>query len=238
MIIGKAYYKFLDRNDLSRVLNDGTVLVSSFEYYRRLEKDAWGLIADHLEGASEMTMPERFVVAENSPELEMINSSGVAKGLAPKFVHVESGGRVSLGGATFLRVLPAGHVYCASYGYFDELQRYYCVEAERKYNSCIRIASFQRLLRRIFRTGVILGTQMKFSDLFDRRMAGVVTYEARSRSILEGPMLDESPFKKEVIFKPQQEVRICFVPRDGLRAEDRLVVRIDDPASIFSEVPF
>jgi hypothetical protein len=237
MIIGKAYYKFLDRDDVNRVLNDGTVLISSLEYYRGLEKAAWGLIADRLEGASEMIMPDHFTITENSPELEMINNSGAAKGSARKLAHVESGGRINLGGATFVRVLP-GHVYCASYGSFDELHRYYTVEAERKYNACLRITSFRRLARRIFRTGVILGTKMKFSDVFDRVAIDTVTYEARSRSINEGPMLEESPFKKELVFKPQQEVRIYFVAKDGLRAEDRIVVRIEDPSSIFSKMPF
>ena len=78
---------------------------------------------------------------------------------------------------------------------------------------------------------------MKFSDVFDRVAIGTVAYEVRSRSIMEGPMLEESPFKKELVFKPQQEVRIYFVAKERLRAEDRIVVRMEDPTSIFSEMP-
>jgi len=76
-----------------------TVLVSSLEYFRNLESERWKLIADRLEGASELTMPKQFIATQNSPELEMINNSGVAEGVALKVVHVIGNGRVDLSGA-------------------------------------------------------------------------------------------------------------------------------------------
>ena len=235
MITGTGYYKFLNRSDVARVLAEGTVLVSSLEYFRNLESERWKLIADRLEGASELTMPKQFVATENSPELEMINNSGVAEGVALKAVHVIGNGRVDLSGAKFRRTIP-GHIYCASNGYFEELSRYYTMEAELKYDACLRVTSFRRLMRRIFRTGHIVGTQFRFSDLFYPGIFGRVSYEPRSRSIEDGPVLDVSPFKKGLAFKPQCEVRALFVPKDGVSVEDRLIVKIDDPASVFSEI--
>lgn len=205
--MGPWYYKFLNRSDVARVLVEGTVLVSSLEYFRNLESEHWKLIADPHEGASELTMPEHFVATENSPELDMINNSRVAEGIALKAVHVVGSGRVNLSGAKFRRTLP-GHIYCASNGYFDELSRYYTTEAELKYDACLRITSFRRLMRRIFRTGHIVGTQTKFSDLFYRGIFDRVSYEPRSRSIEDGPILDVSPFKKGLAFKPQCHSRI------------------------------
>ncbi len=229
--IGPTYYKFLDRDAISRVLVDGTVLISSLEYYRHLEA-SWGLIADRLEGAFELTVPRALVATENSPDLAMLNSSGLADGLAKTFAHVESGGRILVDpGACFIRTIP-GYVFCAGFGIFNELRREF-----GNYDACLKMVSLRRLMRRIFRTGVRLDNGERFSELFVACKMGKVEYTPRSRPITEGPMLDVSPFKKDNRFEAQQEVRIFFVPRDGLSIPDRLIVRIDDPHSIFEEVP-
>jgi hypothetical protein len=230
VLIGPAYYKFLDRDAVSRVLVDGTVLVSSFEHYRRLEA-SHGLIADPLEGASELTVPRPLVATENSPDLEMLNKSGLAEGLAQTFAHAATDGRILVDqGARFIRTMP-GHVFCVGYGFFDDLRSEF-----NNYDACLRILSLRRLMRRIVRTGIIVESGRRFSDLFVAGEIGKVEYEARSRPLTEGPLFELSPFKKEIRFKSQQEVRIYFAPWDGESPPDRLIVRIDDPQSIFSEV--
>jgi hypothetical protein len=50
------------------------------------------------------------------------------------------------------------------------------------------------------------------------------------------PLARKAPFKKGLAFKPQCEVRAFFIPKDGVSVEDRLIVKIDDPASVFSEI--
>jgi hypothetical protein len=230
-----AYYKFLDAADVDRVLKDGTVRISSFKYFRELEEKEWGLIADRLEGAAEMTTPKIFVLTENSRELDLMNNAGFMAGNIGKFANISGGGLISIGGAKFVHLVP-GHIYCASYGEFEALKRYHTEEAEHKYNACLRIRDFEGLLDRIFRTGMISETHAKFLDLFDRYNIGRVEYEPRSRSVEDGKMLDASPMKKALVFKPQSEARIHFVPVEGQTAADRLIVKIDDPGSLFEQV--
>ena len=40
------HYKFLDSVHMPKVMVDGTIIVSSFDYFRRLEASAWDAIAD------------------------------------------------------------------------------------------------------------------------------------------------------------------------------------------------
>jgi hypothetical protein len=42
------HYKFLDSKDIDRVLVDGTMIISSLEYFRRLEEGKWTDIGDPL----------------------------------------------------------------------------------------------------------------------------------------------------------------------------------------------
>ncbi len=49
------HYKFLDSIHVPNVMADETVIISSFDYFRRLEEGAWGEIADNLEAASELS---------------------------------------------------------------------------------------------------------------------------------------------------------------------------------------
>jgi hypothetical protein len=229
-------FKFLDQGDVSKVLHDGTVVISSFQYFRELEEKEWGLISDRLEGASEMTTPSSFVLTENSRELNMLNSAlvPVAPGIG-KFVHIAEGGIVSMRGTRFVNTVP-GHIYCASRGDFEALKIYHTQQAEKKYDACLRIKDFKELAERISGTGVLVETGRKFSDVFERSNIGVVEYEVRSRSVEQGAMIQASPFKKALVFKSQSEARIHFVPKNGEAPAARLIVKIDDPGSIFAEV--
>ena|ERR1700731_2958418 len=42
----QMHYKFLDSVHMPKVMVDGTIIVSSFDYFRRLEASAWDAIAD------------------------------------------------------------------------------------------------------------------------------------------------------------------------------------------------
>src|ERR1700746_3091920 len=92
----QRYYKFLDTSDIDKVIDEGTLIVSSFEYFRDLEGGKWGTIADPLEAASELTAKGKFVVRENSPELEMVNKANIGLGMFQKFAHVSSGGVIDI----------------------------------------------------------------------------------------------------------------------------------------------
>jgi hypothetical protein len=105
-------YKFLDTTDIDKVLIDGTIKVSSFEYFRQLEAARWGDIADPLEGASELTAKGEFVLRENSPELEMANKANIGLGMFQKFAEVESGGLVDISNARFVHAIPNLFILC------------------------------------------------------------------------------------------------------------------------------
>jgi hypothetical protein len=79
------HYKFLDSAHVSNVLVEGTIVISSFEYFRRLEETEWGGIADRLDAATELKIPEHFVATENSPELEQLNNANIGLALQLSF---------------------------------------------------------------------------------------------------------------------------------------------------------
>ena len=60
---------------MPKVMVDGTVIISSFDYFRRLEASAWDGIADNLDAATEFRFPNNFVVTAGSPELAQANNA-------------------------------------------------------------------------------------------------------------------------------------------------------------------
>jgi hypothetical protein len=140
---GEGSYKFLDSADVSKVITDGTIVISSFDYFRKLEEKEWGLIADPLEGASELTT-EPMVVRENSTELEMLNNANIGLGMFKKFAHVSGGGIISMGAVKFVHAIP-GYIYCASVGKLEDLIAYMTKKAERKIRCMFKNKRFAKL---------------------------------------------------------------------------------------------
>ena len=101
----------------------------------------------------------------------------------------------------------------------------------------LRIRDLGALRERIFEAGRIPDLGCKVSDLFEPGLIQLVEYEERSRDIREGPVIDPSPFKKDLRFKPQSEVRLLLVRKEGKEIPDRpLIIEIPDPQSLFTEV--
>jgi hypothetical protein len=201
-----GYYKFLDTRDIDRVIGDGTlgtIVVSNVTYFRTLETDTWGTIADPLEAALALTFGDNFILTENSPELEITNNAGIGQGAFKKFAVVESGGRIDMSGATFIHTTPELFIYSTAVGDLDKLTLDMCVNAERRYDACLRIRDLGALRERIFKAGRIRDLDCKVSDLFEPGLIHPVEYEGRTRDIREGPVIDPSPFKKDVRFKSQ-----------------------------------
>jgi hypothetical protein len=73
--------------------------------------------------------------------------------------------------------------------------------------------------------------------LFEPGWIKPVEYEERTRDIREGPVIDPSPFKKDIRFKSQSEVRVLLVPKEGKEIPNqRLIIEIPNPRSLFTEV--
>jgi hypothetical protein len=109
------HYKFLDSAHVSNVLVEGAIVISSFEYFRRLEATEWDGIADKLEGATELKMPEYFVATENSPELEQLNKANIGLGQFKQFAKLETGGVINMSGTRFIHQMPDAYIFSASW---------------------------------------------------------------------------------------------------------------------------
>src|SRR5258708_5937460 len=144
------HYKFLDSIHVPNVMADGTILISSFDYFRRLEEGEWGEIADSLEAASEFKLPEEFIATAGSAELAQLNNAGIGLGMFMQFARVESGGKLTASGARFIHQMPNAFIFSASWGALDGLRKYMCEDAQKKYSACLKIRSLHRLERRIF----------------------------------------------------------------------------------------
>jgi hypothetical protein len=232
-----AYYKFIDAADVDKVLVNGTLIVSSFEYFRKLEAAQWGAIADPLEAASELTVRGSFVIRENSPELEIANKANIGLGMFQKFAEVSEGGIIDISGTRFIHAAPNLFVFSASVGEINELTKEMCVKAERPYNACLRILDIGALRKRIFDAGRIPELNCKVSEVFEPGLIGLVEYEARSQDIREGETIVPSPFKKDIKFKHQSEVRMLLVPKEPVNiSKERLIIEIPGLASMFEKV--
>ena len=76
-------------------------------------------------------------------------------------------------------------------------------------------------------------TQRKFRN--EAHAIQVVKYEARSRDIREGGMIEPSPFEKAMKNKSQSEVRLLLIPKtQGQRPKEQLIIKIPEPASLFT----
>jgi hypothetical protein len=98
-----------------------------------------------------------------------------------------------------------------------------CEDAKRRYNACLEITDLSKLRARIFEEGQIVEQGCKVSDIFQPGEIQPVIYEARSRDMLDGGVIRPSPFKKDLAFQSQSEVRLLSFPKDGAQIQaDRL----------------
>jgi hypothetical protein len=148
------HYKFLDSADVDKVLIDGTMVISSLEYFRRLEAN-WADIGDPLEGASELTVKGDFVIRENSPELALVNNANIGLGMFQKFAAVSEGGVIDFSNVRVVHVVPKSFIYSVSIGNIDELTTEMGVKSKRPYDACLRVPDLRGLQCKIFECGRI-----------------------------------------------------------------------------------
>jgi len=233
----RKYYKFIDSGDIEKVIIDGTLKASSFEHFRQLEEAQWGDIADPLEAASELTVRGQFVIRENSPELDIINKANIGLWSLSRFAQVSEGGTINLSGARFIHTVENLFVFSFSIGELDKLTMEMCVNARRPYDACVNIVDLAGLRRKIFEAGRVRDLDCKVSDVFEPGWIQIVEYEARSRDIREGGVIEPSPFKKEVKFTPQSEVRLLLIPKEGSSInKEVLILEVPELGAHFKEV--
>ena len=232
-------YKFLNTVDIDKVITNGTIKVSSASYFRELEAvGGWGAIADPLEAASLLSVGDRLVLTENSPELDIANKANIGLGSFQQFAQISGGGSVVLHpGTGFVHTTREVFIYSTAAGGLNDLRTAMCVDAEKPYDACLKIVDLVALRARIFEAGWILGLHRKVSEIFEPGVIQPIRYETRSRDIREGPVIETSPFKKAIRYKSQSEVRLLLIPKDGAQIpKEPLIIKVPEPASLFQEV--
>ena len=231
------YLKFMNTEHVDRVLKDGTLIVSSFEYFRKLEATHGPWIGDRLEAASELTTPANFTLVEGSPELQRANEAHVGRGLfTGQFARVSGGGKIEMGGVRFVYQVEPMHIYSFASGDLDELKTRMCVEAQQPYDACLRIIDPSALAQAICDIGETADGS-PFKAIFVMIRHEPVKYEPVTQDILTGNAIAPSPFRKAPHFAPQSEERFVFVPIPGGPAlADRITIRLQNPSNYFEEV--
>lgn len=229
------FYKFLNAKDIDRVLRDNTVLISSLKYFRELEKSRGPWIGDELEGSTRLKTPP-LTLTEGSPELEMMNRANIGLGMFKEgFAKASGGGRIDMGGVTFVHQVPPMHIYSYAYGNFDKLKQAMCVDAVERYDACLHINDHEALLKAIYKEGEILEIATPARVAFKAAGWAEVSYDEVERDITAGPVIPPSPFKKALRFASQCEYRYAFDPAmEGL--PERIVVRVPNLGDYFKVV--
>ena len=143
-----------------------------------------------------------------------------------------------MSGVRFIPTVPRLFIYSAAAGDFNDLTQRMCVNAKRPYNACLKIANLEMLREKIFQSGRVRNLDCAASEIFLPGLIRPVEYEPRSRDVREGlPVIEPSPFKKAERFRGQSEVRMLFVPKEGVTiSQERLVIEIPEPEAYFAEM--
>ena len=230
-------YKFLDTYDVDKVMVDGTIVVSSLEYFQNLEEGEWADIGDPLEGSTELTAKGDFAIREDSPELTLVNNANIGLGMFKTFAVVSGGGQINISAARFIHQIPNLFIYSVADGDLADLTNRMCVAAKRPYDACLRVLDIEHMRQVIFEHGRICNLACRVDDVFEPGLIGPVLYAPRSRDVRQGPTIEPSPFVKEERFRGQSEVRMLLVPKTGVQVPDgRLIIELPHPTSLFKEV--
>jgi len=209
----------------------GTVRISTFSYFRKLE-GAPG-IGDPDE-ASTIVDAGGAIVTSDSEETQ--EEPWRVEGFRP-LVGAQTGGKVIFAPGVKVRyVRDDRFIFCASQGERDRLVQAMCRDAEKPYEACVRIlVPLDLLAHRIFWRGTIIELDdQPVRQHFQMVSSGPVSYDAVEHHHAAGRAPAPSPFMKRSDFAPQSEVRIVLVPiRDVER--DQLTVKLPHPEKIFAE---
>jgi hypothetical protein len=232
-----SYYKFMDTRDIDYVVVDGTIRVSSFDRFRKMEAVAAGAIADKFEAQTELTFKDTVTIRDNSPELTRLNLGGLAGVSYQQFARLESGGTITINKGTIFRFqTPNMFIYSMSYGELDTLSRALCDKSKTTYDACIEIKDPSLLNKIILQTGRVKELNCPAGNIFAGGVVRSITYEPRSRDFAHGPAIQPDPFKKDTAYKSQSEVRLVLTIKSGVTLSNEvLTIQIANPGDVFEE---
>jgi hypothetical protein len=218
---------------MDAVLKMGTLMISSLQYIRDLEGHNGAWIGDRLEGATELSAPDSFVLTEGSNELQIANQANMGNGMFKTFANASSGGMIDLSGTRFISVTPQLYIYSFSEGDLEELRVAMCVDSPEPYDACLRLLSPWNLLKAVIDLGEVVELNALAKDVFWGGAIDRVNYGPVSKNILDGASITPSPFLKDVNFAKQREHRIIFEPKNTI-AEQRLTIKLPNSRDLFN----
>lgn len=223
-----AIYKFLRSADVSRVLVDRTVRVSSLDHFRRLEAGRqW--IADRDEGSARLAIEHLNVVGGPDDPIAAATPIGF-----PPMFKTAPGVKWSISGISLVYAHPSVHIYSASRGDLAELQGPMSGDG---YDACLRVDNLDLLARRLFDRGRIIELDSaRMRELFSRVEVADVSYESMVMAPEAGRLPTPSPFRKDRAFEAQREVRIAFWPRSDERIPDVITVSLTTLPRFFTRM--
>jgi hypothetical protein len=220
-------FKFLNSEHVDHVLRRGTIRISTFSYYRSLEKPGIGdrteastiVNVDQttlIKGATEPWRPEGFMGAFASAA----ESTLILNNVVGQYNH------------------PDCFIFCVSGGDRDPLIEAMCFKATEPYDACLRLLIPPQLLahRILWRGRVQELHDTPVRSLFRTVDFGPVTYDAIEYNHADGQAPFPSPFKKRPLpeFVSQSEARIVLSPSHDLGFQ-QLTISLPRIEKIFIE---
>jgi hypothetical protein len=226
-------YKFLHREHLPIILEQGRLQFGKLSYYRMLYekcgRQKW--IGDPHEGRTEI-FHDPIVTKVVTPELSDI--------IARVGIRIAPGSSATVIGNTMSVASTDAYIFCASIGEIGSLRASMC-EAQpnnlKPYDACLLINDPTILAERIFLEGTLPqfgGVMIK--EQFDILPFRSVSYEEVKTNAASGPIKVPSPYLKDVYFKAQAETRLVLKPKDRFGGPDLLAVEISNPRDFFCEI--
>jgi hypothetical protein len=222
-------YKFLESQYINDLL-EGKIFSGRLIYYRLLEiveQNRW--IGDKSEGVA-VTTADNLCVSPDAP------NPALRKKLEEDHItHIGEGASFSMTNSKFICENDC-FVFCFSSGDLKQLTETMCdapPDPECAYDGCVSIVDPLALAKAIYDSGQLDGKLIR--DNFSISPPKLVNYEtAVERDYLKGGIAPADPFKKDLLYKPQQEMRIVLTPHHPIEG-DSITITVDNPDALFRE---
>jgi hypothetical protein len=227
-------YKFVHREHLPIILDQGRLQFGKLSYYRRLYEEhgrrKW--IGDPHEGRTEI-FHDPIVAQAITPELSDV--------VARVGIRIAPGSRGTVIGNTKFVTSPDVHIFCASTGDIDSLRTSMCESQpnnHKPYDACLQISDPMLLAERIFVEGKLPQFEgAPVNGRFEILPFRSVSYQEVRTNAARGPVIVPSRYLKDSYFQSQAETRLVLRPKGRFDWPELLVVEISNPRDLFSEVP-
>jgi hypothetical protein len=231
-----SIYKFLHREDLSIILEQGRLRFGKLSHYRELfelhGRQKW--IGDPHEGRTEIFHDPILAEVVTHEQSEVAARVGIR-------ISPGSRGMVMIGNTKSVSFRPDVHIFCASRGDLDALRPVMCharATDQRPYDACLLVKNPSLLAEQILLKGTLRALSgAPVAEHFDVIPFRAVTYDVVKTNAASGPIRAPSPYLKDAYFESQAETRLVLEPKGRIDLPDVLVVEISNPRDLFSEVP-